>query len=95
MGGWTQLKFKATEGIEFNAAFGQDNPFASDLHYFPTQVSYDYASVAKNQNAMFNVIYRPRSDLLFALEYRYLDTLQVTNSKNTAGTLNLSIGGLF
>ena len=95
MGGWTQLKFKATEGIEFNAAFGQDNPFASDLHYFPTQVSYDYASVAKNQNAMFNVIYRPRSDLLFALEYRYLDTLQVTNSKNTAGTLNLSIGVLF
>ena len=95
MGGWTQLKFKATEGIEFNAAFGQDNPFASDLHYYAVPASYDYTAVAKNQNAMFNVIFRPRSDLLFALEYRYLDTLQVTNNKNTAGTLNLSIGVLF
>jgi hypothetical protein len=54
-----------------------------------------YTSIAKNQNALFNVIYRPRSDLLFALEYRYLDTLQTTNSKNTAGTLNLSMGVLF
>ena len=31
VGGWTQLKFKATEAIEFNAAYGQDNPFARDL----------------------------------------------------------------
>jgi len=95
MGGWAQLKFKANEAVEFNAAFGQDNPFASDLRYFYEPSSYGYTSIAKNQNAMFNVIYRPRSDLLFAIEYRYLDTLQTTNSKNTAGTLNLSMGVLF
>jgi hypothetical protein len=95
IGGWAQLKFKATEAIEFNTAFGQDNPFARDLRYFYEPSSYSYTSIAKNQNAMFNVIYRPRSDLLFALEYRYLDTLQTTNSKNTAGTLNLSMGVLF
>jgi len=95
IGGWTQLKFKANEAVEFNAAFGEDNPFARDLHYFYEPSSYGYASIAKNQNAMLNVIYRPRSDLLFALEYRYLDTLQITNSKNTAGTLNLSMGVLF
>ena len=95
MGGWTQLKFKATETIEFNAAFGEDNPFARDLHYFYYPTSSGYTSVAKNQNALFNVIYRPRSDLLFALEYRYLDTPQTTNVTNTAGTLNLSMGVLF
>jgi hypothetical protein len=94
-GGWTQLKFKATQTIELNAAFGQDNPFARDLHYFYAPTSLGYTSIAKNQNALFNVIYRPRSDLLFALEYRYLDTLQTTNSKNTAGTVNLSMGVLF
>lgn len=95
VGGWTQLKFKATETIEFNAAYGQDSPFARDLRYFYLATSYGYASIIKNQNAMFNVIYRPRGDLLFALEYRYLDTLQTTNRTNTAGTLNLSMGVLF
>jgi hypothetical protein len=95
IGGWTQLKFRATEAIEFNAAFGQDNPFARDLYHFYAPTSAGYTSIAKNQNAMFNVIYRPRSDLLFALEYRYLDTLQTTTIKNTAGTLNLSMGVLF
>ena len=95
MGGWTQLKFKANEAIEFNAAFGQDNPFARDLRHFYAPTSSGYTSIAKNQNALFNVIYRPRSDLLFALEYRFLDTLQTTNNINTAGTLNLSMGVLF
>jgi hypothetical protein len=95
VGGWTQLKFKATEGIEFNAAFGQDNPFARDLHYFNVPLSYGYTSIAKNQNTMFNVIYRPRSDLLFALEYRHLNTLQTVQGTNVAGTLNISMGVLF
>jgi hypothetical protein len=95
MGGWTQLKIKATETIEFNAAFGEDNPFARDLHYFYYPTSSGYTSIARNQNALFNVIYRPRSDLLFALEYRYLDTPQTTNITNAAGTLNLSMGVLF
>jgi hypothetical protein len=95
MGGWTQLKFKATEQIEFNTAFGQDNPFARDLYYFYEPSSYGYTSIAKNHNTMFNMIYRPRSDLLFALEYRHMDTLQTSDSKNLAGTLNLSMGVLF
>jgi hypothetical protein len=95
IGGWTQLKFKATGGIEFNAAYGQDNPFARDLDYFYYPTSFGYTSIAKNQNAMFNVIYRPRSDLIFALEYRYLNTLQTSYGKNTAGTVNLSMGVLF
>ena len=97
VGGWTQLKFKATQAIEFNAAYGRDNPFARDLDsgYEYSTASYAYNSIAKNQNAMFNVIFRPRSNLLFALEYRYLDTLRTTNNTNTAGTLNLSMGVLF
>jgi hypothetical protein len=97
VGGWTQLKFKATQAIEFNAAYGQDNPFAHDLDlgYEYSTAAYAYNSISKNQSAMFNVIFRPRSDLLFALEYRFLDTLQTSNSTNAAGTLNLSMGVLF
>jgi hypothetical protein len=95
LGGWTQLKLKATETIEFNAAYGQDNPFTRDLRFFYQPTSYGYTSVGKNQNTLFNAIYRPRSDLLFALEYRFLDTLPTTYRANVAGTLNLSVGVLF
>jgi hypothetical protein len=97
VGGWTQLKFKATQTVEFNTALGIDNPFARDLDagYPYSTSSYAYNYIARNQNTMFNVIFRPRSDLLFALEYRLLDTQQTTNPKNEAGTLNLSIGVLF
>ncbi len=95
VGGWTQLKFKATERIEFNAAFGEDNPFARDLYYFPYPSSYGYTNIARNQNSLFNVIFRPRGDLLFALEYRYLDTFQTEDPKNNAAQLNLSMGFLF
>ena len=31
VGGWTQLKEKLTERLEFNAAFGIDNVFAAEL----------------------------------------------------------------
>jgi len=97
LGGWTQLKFKATQAIEFNAAYGQDSPFAHDLGtgYEYSTAAYAYTSISKNQSAMFNVIFRPRSDLLFALEYRFLDTQQTTNNTNAAGTINLSMGVLF
>jgi len=94
-GGWAQLKFKATETVEFNAAFGEDCPYSDDLHYYSSPVSFAYTSIARNQNAFLNVIYRPRSDLLFALEYRFLDTLQTSNARNQAGVLNLSMGVLF
>ncbi len=95
VGGWTQLKFKATEKIEFNAAFGQDNPFARDLYYFQYPSSSGYTNIARNQNSLVNLIFRPRGDLLFALEYRYLNTFQTDNRINDAAQLNLSIGVLF
>ena len=97
VGGWTQLKFKATQTIEFNTAFGEDNPYARDLDsgYPYSTLNYAYNSIARNQSTMFNVIFRPRSDLLFALEYRLLDTQQTTNGRNEAGTINLSMGVLF
>ena len=95
VGGWTQLKFRATESIEFNAAYGQDNPFTSDLRYFYAPTSAGYTYVGKNQSEFFNVIFRPRSDLLFALEYKNLDTQSMHNGVYKAGDVNLSVGVLF
>lgn len=95
VGGWTQLKFKATEAVEFNAAYGQDNPFASDLGRFPSSYGYSYTHISRNQSELFNVIFRPRTDLIFSLEYRHINTREVNGEKYTAGHLNLGVGVLF
>jgi hypothetical protein len=95
IGGWAQLKYRPVNKWEFNAAFGLDNPFASDLKYFAYPQSYGNPTLARNQGSLVNMIYRPRSDLLFSAEYRYLTTYSLTNGGNSAGHLNLVMGVLF
>jgi hypothetical protein len=95
VGGWAQLKYRPANKWEINAAFGLDNPFASDLKYFEYPVAYGDAALAKNQAGFVNVIYRPRSDLLFSAEYRHLMTYSLTDGGNSAGHLNLMMGVLF
>ena len=97
IGGWAQLKFRQTEKLEWNGAFGQDNAFASDLRVFPFLPPQNYfdPSIARNRSAFVNFIYRPRSDLLFSLEYRRLRTSVLQGDSETAGQINLSMGVLF
>jgi hypothetical protein len=96
VGGWAQLKYRATPKLEFNAAFGQDSPFASDIRLFGDQAtSYAPAYFTANRAAFGNVIYRPRSDLLFAAEYRRLRTFTIYDSSYQAGQVNMSMGVLF
>jgi hypothetical protein len=95
IGGWAQLKYRPANKWEFNAAFGIDNPYASDLKYFPYAEAYGDPTLAKNQGSFVNFIYRPRSDLLFSAEYRHLTTYSLTDGRNDAGQLNLMMGVLF
>jgi len=95
IGGWAQLKYRPANKWEFNAAFGMDNPYASDLKYFPYPQAYGDPALAKNQGSFVNMIYRPRSDLLFSAEYRHLTTYSLTDGGNGAGHLNLMMGILF
>jgi hypothetical protein len=95
VGGWAQLKYRPANKWEFNAAFGMDNPYASDLRYFPYVQSYGDPSLAKNQASFVNFIYRPRSDILFSAEYRRLKTYTLTDRTSGAGHLNLMMGVLF
>ncbi len=94
-GGWTQLKFAPLSKLEFNAAFGSDNPFSHDIFRFAQNFSYANALVLRNQEGFINVIARPRSDLMMSLEYRHLRTYQVTRDIETAHHVNLSMGVLF
>ncbi|MFZ1131280.1 MAG: hypothetical protein WAN38_10945 [Terriglobales bacterium] len=94
VGGWTQLRYRPANKWELNAAYGMDNPYASDLKYFPYSQPYN-TSLARNLGSFANLIYRPRSDLLFSAEYRHLTTYMTAGEGNSAGQLNLMMGVLF
>lgn len=98
MGGWSQLKFRASSKLEFNAAAGQDNPFASEIRAFPF-AAYNGAAntnaIARNHSGLFNFIFRPRSDLIFSAEYRHITTYQIDDSRYSADQVNLVMGILF
>jgi len=95
VGGWAQIKYRASTRLEFNAAFGQDNPFAADVRAFSEAQSYGDPTLTRNQGAFANVIYRPRSDLLFSLEYRRMKTFSIYDYSVSAGQVNLGMGILF
>jgi regulator of replication initiation timing len=94
-GGWAQLKYQPANKVEFNAALGMDNPFASDLRAFPAPQAYGNPGLARNMGSLANVIFRPRSDLLFSAEYRHLRTYVINSGPNSADHVNLMMGVLF
>jgi hypothetical protein len=95
MGGWTQLKFRATEKLEFNGAFGQDNPFASELWLAAAWQQIYPSLLARNQSSIANFIYRPRSDLLFSVEYLRLKTFTLHSAPESANHVSMNVGVLF
>jgi hypothetical protein len=95
IGGWSQLKFKATDKLEFNGAFGLDNPFSADVRAFPVSQSYVDPTLVRNRGALLNFVYRPRSDLLFSAEFHHLKTSAIDNDNYAAQQVNLVMGILF
>jgi hypothetical protein len=94
-GGWAQLKYRPANRLEFNGAIGQDAPYMRDIRFFPNPQAYGDPALTKNQGSLVNVIYRPRSDLLFSAEYRHLKTFTIDNSPYNADHVNLMMGVLF
>jgi hypothetical protein len=94
MGGWAQLKFKPKAKLEFNAALGLDNPFASELRQYESNSIYP-ASYSRNLTPLVNFIYQVRSDVLFSLEYRHMQTSVLDSGSNSANHINLSLGYIF
>jgi len=94
VGGWSQLKVIATSKLEFNGAFGVDNPYASDVRGFSVSPGFP-APLLQNRSSLVNVIYRPRSDLLLSGEYRHLRTFDIDAGSPTADQVNLMMGILF
>jgi hypothetical protein len=95
MGGWVQLKFKPRANFEVNFAYGTDNPFASELRAFPASALFYGSSLTRNQSPFVNFIYRVRSDVVFSVEYRRLQTYTLDTNANTANQISISMGYLF
>jgi TolA-binding protein len=94
-GGWLQLKFKPKPNFEVNFAYGEDVPFARELKLFPASALYYGYSVSRNQSPFVNFIYRVRSDVLFSMEYKRLQTNALNSNANIANRLIVSLGYTF
>ncbi|PYU62537.1 MAG: hypothetical protein DMG56_11690, partial [Acidobacteria bacterium] len=95
MGGWTQLKFKPTPKFEMNAAFGQDNPFASELRASPIVPSEYSEALSRNQIWFTNFIYRARSNVLLSLEFHRIKTTEAEGDAYVGHHVNLAVGYIF
>jgi len=89
IGGWSQLKFKATNTLEFNVAAGVDNPTAAEVRTSGNPI------LVQNRGGLVNFVFRPRSSLLFSAEYGHLRSFEVNAVSNSADQYNLMMGILF
>lgn len=94
-GGWTQLKFQLTPKVELNAAFAQDDSLTANIRGFAIDANNPGPILGRNRGALGNVVFRPRSDLLFSAELRRLQTFPVYSSSTTTNQVNLAAGILF
>jgi hypothetical protein len=95
VGGWSQLKFKATSKLQFNGAYGLDNPYARQLREHGGNTNYYPVPLSKNESGFVNFIYQPRSDIVFSMEYRRIKTFALDSRANVANVANFSVGYIF
>ena len=95
VGGWTQLKARAGERIEFNAAYGIDEVFAGELRpYLPLQ-SGPYMNLVRNSTMSTNIIFSPTAYTLFSFEYRRIDSSPAVGQHSVADVVGLAAGYRF
>jgi len=96
VGGWTQLKYKPVERMEFNAAFGEDEPFRPRAAgRLVSQYTTPGSFVSRNASGFLNAIYTARSNLLFSVEYRRLWTTGFYSPRRTADQISVTTGIAF
>ena len=95
VGGWAQLKERASERLQMNAAFGIDNVFAGELRPFFVSGGSVYQNLARNRTYTGNVIFSPSAYLMFSLEYRHLVSSPVTGPPAASDVIGLGAGYKF
>jgi hypothetical protein len=95
VGGWGQLKARATERLEFNAAYGLDNVFARQLRPYYVEGGPNAQNLARNHTFTGNVIYSPSAYLLFSLEYRRIESIPVEDNGAVSNVIGVGAGYRF
>ena len=95
VGGWSQLKARAGQRLEFNADFGLDDAFARELRPFAVASSGTYANLARNATFFSNTIYSPTAYTLFSFEYRRLSSTPITGARATSNVFGIAAGYKF
>jgi hypothetical protein len=95
MGGWVQLKVKPKSFFEMNFAFGDDNPFANELRQYPASNYYYGPLHSRNLTGFANFIYHVRSNVLFSVEYRRIQSYNLDGDFDAANQIGLSVGYIF
>ena len=94
-GGWSQLKVQITPKVEINGVVAEDDAFSRDVIGFATDVNNFGPILGRNRGAMGNVVLRPRSNLILAMEFRRLRSYPFYSTSNVTNQLNLAMGILF
>ncbi|MCI0664750.1 MAG: hypothetical protein L0220_27115 [Acidobacteria bacterium] len=89
-GGWTELGLRARPDLDFNFAYGQNDPRNSDI---PAGFRTPFTRF-KNQNASANFIWQLRHNYLLSVEYRRMWT-KYSLGQQTNNHINLAVGYSF
>ncbi len=95
VGGWSQIKARLSDRVQWNAAYGIDNAFARELRPFAGQDGDTYQNLARNHTFFTNVIYSPHASTLFSLEYRSIASSAVTGDRYVTHVLGIAAGYKF
>jgi hypothetical protein len=94
-GGWTQLKIQITPKIELNGVVAEDDTYPGNIRGFATDDNNFGPILGRNRGALGNVVFRPRSDLIFSAELRRLRSYPIYSNSTFTNQINLSMGILF
>lgn len=92
-GGWGQLNLKARRDLDFNLAFGLEDPRNGDV-LSDAAIRRTFTPYFSNRTATANFIYQLRPNFLISLEYRRIWTDYVNNRRRN-DHYNLAFGYLF
>ena len=95
VGGWIELTRRFGQRFETNAALGIDNVFANDLRRYAFTGAPLYLNLARNRTFTGNIIYSPSAYLLFSIEYRRLNSWQLSGPAAGANVTGLAVGYKF
>jgi hypothetical protein len=95
VGGWSQLKVRAGERLEFNVAYGLDNAFVREVRPYLTVGSGYYQNLARNSTFTSNLVYSPSAYTLFSVEYRRIDSSLAVGGPSLANVYGVAAGYRF